>query len=41
MIKEPAQKKMDNLEEAIFQLPTNKLKQLIRDQVFYKCYTSQ
>ena len=41
MTKETARKKIVNLGEAVFQIPTNKLKQPIRDQVFYKCYSSQ
>ena len=41
VIKETARKKVINLEEAIFRLPSNKIKQPIRDQVFYKCYSTQ
>ena len=39
--KETARKKVVNQEEAIFRLPTNKLKQLMRDQVFNKYYSTQ
>ena len=41
VIKETARKKVVNQEEAIFRLPTNKLKQLMRDQVFNKYYSAQ
>ena len=41
VIKETARKKIVNLEGAIFRLPTNKVKQHIRDQVFNKCCSTQ